>query len=254
MSELDADLKTCRFVIFDLKRVQSVDFTAVHMLKQIEDRLHERGGRLLLCRLPRSLPTGQDPRVISPRWAWSNPSASSPSLASLTPPSNGSKTSFCPRRAWGVSVSAAPLNLEDFELVREFGAEALSALRSILRDVSIPEGQAVFRRGETGDEVYLIRKGRVRILLPLDGGQEHHVATFDRRDFFGEIAFLDCGARTADAVALTPTELLALSRARFNDLSRAHPALGAMLFARLSHALALRLRQADEELGLLHDV
>ena len=254
LSELDADLKTCRFVVFDLKRVQSVDFTAVHMLKQIEDRLHGRGGRVVLCVLQRSLPTGKDLESYFAEVGLVKPKRFVTIDAELDAALEWVEDQLLSEAGLGVSVSAAPLNLEDFELVREFGAEALSALRSILRDVSIPEGQAVFRRGETGDEVYLIRKGRVRILLPLDGGQEHHVATFGRRDFFGEIAFLDCGARTADAVALTPTELLALSRARFNDLSRAHPALGAMLFARLSHALALRLRQADEELGLLHDV
>ncbi len=253
LSELDADLKTCRFVILDLKRVQSVDFTAVHMLKQIEDRLHERGGRLLLCQLPHSLPTGQDLESYFAEVGLVKPKRFVTIFGELDAALEWVEDQLLSEAGLSVPVSAAPLDLAEFDLFREFDDSALAALRAVLREASVPEGQPVFRRGDAGDEVFLIRKGRVRILLPLEGGQEHHVATFGRRDFFGEVAFLDRGVRTADAVALTPTELYALSRARFNDLSRSHPALGAMLFARLSHALALRLRQADEELGLLHD-
>ncbi len=257
LSELDADLKTCRFVILDLKRVQSVDFTAAHMLKQIEDRLHERGGRLLLCQLPQNLPTGQDLESYFAEVGLVKPERFVSVFGELDAALEWVEDRLLSDAGLAPPVSAAPLGLQDIELFRELDADETASVRSILRELSAPAGSAVFRRGEAGDEVFLIRKGRVRILLPLEGGKEHHkehhVATFGRRDFFGEVAFLDRGARTADAVALTPTELFALSRARFNDLSRSHPALGAMLFARLSHALALRLRQADEELGLLHD-
>ncbi|PIR18779.1 MAG: sulfate permease and related transporter [Elusimicrobia bacterium CG11_big_fil_rev_8_21_14_0_20_64_6] len=253
LSELDADLKTCRFVVLDLKRVQSVDFTAVHMLKQIEDRLHERDGRLLLCQLPHSLPTGQDLESYFAEVGLVKPKRFVTVVGELDAALEWVEDALLAEAGLTPPVSAAPLSLEEIELFREFDAAELSALRAVLREVSIAEGAPVFRRGDTGDEVYLIRKGRVRILIPLEAGKDHHVATFGRRDFFGEVAFLDRGTRTAGAVALTPTELYALSRSRFNDLSRSHPALGAMLFARLSHALALRLRQADEELGLLHD-
>lgn len=253
LSELDADLKTCRFVILDLKRVQSVDFTAAHMLKQIEDRLHERGGRLLLCQLPPSLPTGQDLESYFAEVGLVKPERFVSIFGELDAALEWVEDQILAEAGLTPPASAAPLDLPDMEVFRELDGEQTRGLRAVLREVSVPAGDPVFRRGETGDEVFLIRKGRVRILLPVGGGKEHHVATFGRRDFFGEVAFLDRGARTADAVALTPTELYALSRARFNDLSRSHPALGAMLFARLSRALALRLRSADEELGLLHD-
>lgn len=253
LSELDADLKTCRFVILGLKRVQSVDFTAVHMLKQIEDRLHERDGRLLLCQLPHNLPTGQDLESYFAEVGLVKPKRFVTIVGELDAALEWVEDQLLSEAGLTPPVSAAALGIEDIDLFREFDSEQTSALRSILREVSVPAGSAVFRHGDSGDEVFLIRKGRVRILLPLEGGKGHHVATFGRRDFFGDVAFLDHGARTADAVALTPTELFALSRTRFNDLSRAHPALGAMLFARLARALALRLRQTDEELGLLHD-
>ena len=59
-SELEPDLKMSRYVILDMRRVQSVDFTAAHMLEQIEAMLKERGGHLIFTNLPATVPTGQD--------------------------------------------------------------------------------------------------------------------------------------------------------------------------------------------------
>ena len=70
-------------------------------------------------------------------------------------------------------------------------------------------------------------------------------------DAFGDIAFLDGGARSADAVALTETDLLVLSRGRFDLLAEEHPRLGHHFFAALARSLAIRLRQADAEIRVL---
>jgi SulP family sulfate permease len=84
-------------------------------------------------------------------------------------------------------------------------------------------------------------------------GQEYHVATFTRGDFFGDIAFLDRGLRSADAVAETATELFVLSRERFEALAEEHPRLSRQFFAGLARALALRLRHADSEIRALEE-
>jgi SulP family sulfate permease len=94
----------------------------------------------------------------------------------------------------------------------------------------------------------------VRISLRIGDGPGRHVATFGRGDAFGEIAFLDRGARSAEAVALTPVELFVLSRERFDALVEQHPRLGMHFFEALAHSLAIRLRQADAEISVLGDV
>ncbi len=43
-----------------MRRVQSVDVTAVHMLDQVKDMLAERHGFLIFSQLPQSLPSGRD--------------------------------------------------------------------------------------------------------------------------------------------------------------------------------------------------
>jgi SulP family sulfate permease len=148
----------------------------------------------------------------------------------------------------------AALELPEIELLREFESDgSLPALRSCMVERSFSAGETIFRRGDSGDELYLIRRGVVRILLPLEGGKYHNLAAFGRGNFFGDMAFLDRGARSADAVAVTAADLFVISRMQFDELARAHPLLGVKMFARLARALAIRLRYTDAELRALQE-
>ena len=93
----------------------------------------------------------------------------------------------------------------------------------------------------------------MHILLPLDWGKRHHLATFCRGEFFGEMAFLDTGRRSADAEAAADTELFALSRATFDALAGHDAALGTGMFERLARGIAQRLRVTDTELRALEE-
>jgi SulP family sulfate permease len=127
----------------------------------------------------------------------------------------------------------------------------LTALGTCTAEKSLAPGEKVFAKGDEGDELFLVRRGSVRILLPLEGGKRHHVATIGRGDFFGELAFLDRGVRSADAEAKVPTELYVLSRSRFNAESRSNPTMGVQVFARLAIAISERLRRTDAELRVV---
>jgi SulP family sulfate permease len=111
----------------------------------------------------------------------------------------------------------------------------------------------VFKSGDTAGELYLVRRGVVRVMLPLKDGGHHNLSSFGRGNFFGEMAFLTRGPRSADAIATTTVDLFVISRARFDDVSRAHPLVGVKVFARVAGALALRLRRTDAELRALYD-
>jgi len=87
----------------------------------------------------------------------------------------------------------------------------------------------------------------------LNNGKSYHLETFAKGDFFGDMAFLDHSVRSADAVALTPTDLYALSRTSFDTLADERPAVGKRVFARLARALAIHLRQTDAELRALKE-
>ena len=149
---------------------------------------------------------------------------------------------------WQSGAVQEALDLKDIELLREFDDETIDELRTCVKELNFKAGEKIFSQGDEGDEVFLIRRGIVRILLPLKGGKHHHLATFSRGDYFGEMSFLDKGKRSADAVAKTECELYVLSRNEFNDQVYKDAILGVKVFARLALAVSLRLRQTDIEL------
>jgi len=116
---------------------------------------------------------------------------------------------------------------------------------------SYKAGDKIFKRGDTGDELFLIRKGAVRIMLPLSEKQSHHLGTFGRGAFFGEMAFLDGDVRSADAVAFSDTELYVLSRKTFEAVAEEHKKLALGLMEGLASVLASRLRYTNAELRVL---
>jgi SulP family sulfate permease len=90
-------------------------------------------------------------------------------------------------------------------------------------------------------------------VLPLGDSRGHHLASFGRGGFFGEMAFLDKQPRSADAVAYTDCDLFVLSRQRFDALVEHHKMLGLNLMEALARMLAERLRHVNSELNALQN-
>ncbi|MFN8644372.1 MAG: cyclic nucleotide-binding domain-containing protein [Candidatus Binatia bacterium] len=74
-------------------------------------------------------------------------------------------------------------------------------------ELVVPKGTVICRQGDRGDSMFLIRRGRVRILLE-SAGQEADVAVLETGAFFGELSLLSEVPRSATAVALEDTTLL----------------------------------------------
>jgi sulfate permease, SulP family len=250
-SILEADLKTCRYLVLDMKRVQSVDFTAAHMLEQMEAQLADRGAYLIFSSLPETLPTGRNLRAYFDQLGLVRRGRNALVFDDLDRAVVWVEDQILWEAGAADEEAGLPLSMHELSLFRELADDALSLLSEAMEERSIKAGAPVFHHGDDGDELFLIRHGSVDIRLPLEGGRSHLLATFSRGSFFGDMAFLDRGRRSADAIAVDDVEVFVLSRERFDELSRRHPATGAMLFARLARILALRLRQTDLELRTL---
>jgi len=253
-TELEPDLKRSRFLILDLRRVQSVDFTAVHMLEQIEAILKERGGHLVFSHLPPSLPTGQDLKAYFDHLGLVKAGRNVRVFLTFDEALQWAEDQLLEEYRQAQSGQELPLELPEIELLREFEADhALSVVQSCIEQRTYSAGQRIFSKEDEGDELFIIRRGIVRIVLPLEKDRYHILATFGRGNFFGEIAFLDRGRRSADAVADRDTDLFVISRKKFDEVSKTHPLVGVKLFARLARGLAIRLRYTDAELRSLKE-
>ena len=250
-TSLEPELKTRTYIILDMRRVQSVDFTAVHMLEQIEAILHERGATLIFSHLPEQLPSGQDMRQYFDQVGLIKSERHVRMFSELDEALEWIEERLIEEQHLERMLEK-PLELREIEVFLGRKESTLAALEACMEKRTYKAGEKIFSQGDTGDELFLIRRGAVRIVLPLGNKQSHHLATFGRGDFFGEMAFLDPDPRSADALAYSDIDLFVLSRKRFDTLAEEHKRLAIGLVLSVARVLSTRLRYANAELRALH--
>jgi len=102
---------------------------------------------------------------------------------------------------------------------RDLGAATVADIARILKPQEVEKGRTVIRRGDPGDCMFFIVSGEIEVRLPAGPAQLGAGA------FFGEIALITGEPRTATAVALMTTQLLALDIADFRELTARRPEL-----------------------------
>ncbi len=247
---LEAELKKCTYLILDMRRVQSVDVTATHMLGQVKDALAEHGGFLIFSQIPWNLPSGRDMKQYFDQVGLVRPDSPVKVFGEMDEAIEWVENRILAQAALA-RVQEKPLSLNEIGLFKERKEETLSALEACMEKRSYTAGKVIFARGDTGDELFLIRRGEVRIMLPVEGGRSHHISTFGRGAFFGEMSFLDGRPRSATAIAYSDTDLYALSRKAFDQFSVEHKKMALNLMEALAKMLAARLRYADVEIHAL---
>jgi len=126
--------------------------------------------------------------------------------------------------------------LLDLPLFSGLSVSDVARLRAHLEIEDHPRGTCLFRRGAQGDALYIVISGQVALenLLP---GRTQLLALCGPGDWFGELALLTGGPRTADARVTVDVSLLRVSRAGWAELSLHGPQLFALLCERLSRHL-----------------
>ena len=140
---------------------------------------------------------------------------------------------------------ASEMTLEALRSVPLFASlddQTATALRGLLKFADVPSGTQLFTKGQTGDAMYLVASGRVRISITDEDGHELTLAENAQGDFFGEMALIDGRQRSADAHVIADARLAILSRPDFLSFVRSSPDLALEMLA----ALTDRLRRTDE--------
>jgi len=122
----------------------------------------------------------------------------------------------------------------------------LGAIAQLSNQKLYPAGEAVFNDGDPGVEAYVVVRGGIDIFLP---GHTEAVARICSGQIFGELAFLDGQPRTAKAVAVEPTILLAIPRDAFDGLRTMEPRLGMVVMQNIAQDLSAKLRAVNQRLA-----
>ncbi|HEY0727486.1 MAG TPA: DUF1003 domain-containing protein [Pyrinomonadaceae bacterium] len=132
--------------------------------------------------------------------------------------------------------------LRSVPLFASLDDEAARDLRNLLSEKTVPQNTRLFRQGDTGDSMYLIESGRVRISIRDHDKQELTLAELAQGDFFGEMSIIDGRQRSADAQVIENARLAVLSRDAFLSFVRKKPDVALEMLS----ALTDRLRRTDE--------
>ncbi len=114
----------------------------------------------------------------------------------------------------------------------------LRAIAQLGTPVEAEEGAYLTEDGHPGREFFLVLEGTASCQVH---GKE--VNRFGPGDYFGELALLHGGLRTADVVAVTPMELLVLDAREFRSMLTTTPSIGVKMLAHLAE----RLTEADAQ-------
>jgi CRP/FNR family cyclic AMP-dependent transcriptional regulator len=113
---------------------------------------------------------------------------------------------------------------------------------SIGYEKQLKGGEVLFKEGAPGDEMYLIRSGKIRIVKDLEGTKKT-LAVIGEGEFFGEMALLDKRPRSAAAIAETDAKLIIVDRDAFLSSVNKNPFIKYII-----ETLTTRLRKTNNML------
>ncbi|WP_128544221.1 cyclic nucleotide-binding domain-containing protein [Larkinella soli] len=103
--------------------------------------------------------------------------------------------------------------LKSTRLFADTPANVLSSIAPIMKEVTFPQGQPIFQKGEIGNCMFVIYSGTVDIY-----DRQKWLARFEKGDVFGELALLDSEPRSASAVVGADALLFRIDQEDFYDL------------------------------------
>ena len=132
--------------------------------------------------------------------------------------------------------------LAEIELFKLLDDDDRLALAEVVDVTRLEPNEILFRAGEPGDSLFIVKSGQVEIFIKDTAGQKIVLMIAQPGDIFGELAMLDGKARTATAQALAETELFVFDRDDLLFLFQKKPDTGVAMLA----AFSGMLRKADE--------
>jgi CRP/FNR family cyclic AMP-dependent transcriptional regulator len=128
--------------------------------------------------------------------------------------------------------------LKRVPLLSALGRREIQEVGKLAEEIDLPAGRVLMREGDTGREFYVLVSGAVAIER---GGKPFR--TIAPGDFFGEIALLSEGPRTATATTAESSKLLVLGHREFHSLMDQFPAIRTCVL----DSLAKRIRSLEPD-------
>jgi CRP/FNR family cyclic AMP-dependent transcriptional regulator len=118
----------------------------------------------------------------------------------------------------------------------------LERFAEVTREKSYPKGSVILFEDDPGDSLFVVRDGRVKVVLIGEDGREVILGVLGVGEYFGELSLIDDRPRSAHVIAMEDSNLLVLRREDFRKRVESSPSVAWSLLTELSR----RLRRADD--------
>ena len=126
-------------------------------------------------------------------------------------------------------------------LFERMSPEEREELRGMMSQTTLRRGEVLFNEGDSGDRLYILLTGKVKLGHTSVDGRENLLAVLGPGEVVGELTLFDPGPRSTTATAVATTELLALEHNQLMGFIDSHPTLAKDML----RALAVRLRRTS---------
>jgi MFS superfamily sulfate permease-like transporter len=247
---VEALVPPLRFVVFDLRRVSTVDESGAMLLNEVVQRLADRGQELLLAGVPPGSAVARGlhafapwPREAAPRTFADTDQAMEAAEAALLAEAAQNDAALA-----DLLATETELPLAACSLVRGLTPRELRVVATAMQRRELKAGDVIFRQGEEAEALYVVTRGSVSAVAVVRGtavARRQRFASLGPGTMLGEMALLDQAGRSADAVADGDACLLVLSRENLERLLVEQPEVAAKLYRNIAAHLGERLRVAS---------
>ena len=133
-------------------------------------------------------------------------------------------------------------------LFRSLPDDQLGRVEAACRIMEQPAGRTIIEEGSSGDNLYMILDGAVRVHKEDFYGGKEVITTLHSGDHFGEVSLFDEAPRSAAVSTIQPSKLLYLSRESLRRLMDDDHTLATAIYENLVADLCNRLRETNEHL------
>jgi CRP/FNR family transcriptional regulator, cyclic AMP receptor protein len=121
------------------------------------------------------------------------------------------------------AMAVDPAFLANISLFAMLDDDERSVLAAAMQERTVKAAECLFRAGDPGDEMFVVRTGKVELFVKDKAGQKIVLHVAETGEFFGELSLLDGGSRTATAIVIDAGELLIVDREDLQQLFRKRP-------------------------------
>lgn len=235
------------YAVIDLKRVSLIEGPSAQLLIELVLRFGEERKSVVFINAQRQ---SRFLRALEERLGTPELQAHYVTFADLDPALEYCENALLAGQQ-GEDAADAEIDLRDHSLCKGLTGDEVEVLRGLVTMRSYKPGQFIVHKGQAADEVFLVMRGEVSVMIDLANGQQKRLSTLSAGMAFGELAVIQPSVRTADVRADKAVRCDVLSTDAFDILSRMHPQIQITLLRNLLRNLARMVARLNQEVATL---